>query len=91
MKMHSFSANQRGVIFTFTLLIDEHELYAYKTHSTESSRHIHALGIYFEQALLWGLLRILSVFLCISFHVIRFHVIRSHVLLEYFIHSTEFN
>ena len=52
MKMHSFSANQRGVIFTFTLLIDEHELYAYKTHSTESSRHIHTLGIYFEQALL---------------------------------------
>ena len=52
MKMHSFTANQRGVIFTFTLLIDEHELYAYKTHGTESSRHIHTLGIFFEQTLL---------------------------------------
>ena len=52
MKMHSFSANQKGLIFTFTLLIDEHELYAYKTQDTESSRHIHTLGIYFEQTLL---------------------------------------
>ena len=52
MKMHSFSANQRSVIFTFTLLIDAHELHAYKTQDTESSRHIHTLGIYFEQALL---------------------------------------
>ena len=66
MKMHSFSANQRGVIFTFILLIDEHELYAYKTHGTESSRHIHTLGIYFEQALLWSLPRILGVFLCLT-------------------------
>ena len=62
MKMHSFSANQRGVIVTFTLLIDEHELYAYKTHGTESSRHIHTPGTYFEQVLLWSLPRILGVF-----------------------------
>ena len=46
-----FSQSEGG-IFTFTLFIDEHELYAYKTHGTESSRHIHTLGIYFEQTLL---------------------------------------
>ena len=58
MKMHSFSANQRGVIFTFTLLIDEHESSILNKPYYEA--YLVSSAYFF-------------------------------VLLEYFIHSTEFN